>query len=111
MDWEVIPHYSNELEAYREVRELNDEARAEDDEQVGDMYVVEQLAQPCVHVVCDRCGDDDPSDEGYSHFDPDYLEEFLADVGWVTVDGALLCNKCAEGVQPHVEVDGQEHLL
>lgn len=111
-DW--IPHWSTELDAHREVAEMNREAREDDPDQVCNRYKVGRLTTPCLRVECDGCGDDDPSGEGYNHFDADYLAEFLNDVDWIEIPAGTgyLCDKCV-AAHPEIEpafVDGQELL-
>lgn len=95
MELEWHPHYVSRAEAEAEL----DERPEPSSEPI-------QRARPCVHLICDGCGDalgfeGEMAETNGVHMDPADVDEALRDDGWGRdVEGRDLCPGC-----PHPPID------
>lgn len=95
------PHHPTRYEAEEQMAE--DIERIEDNREPDDPWampkfvVAQSFPTPCVHLVCDGCGEEWESDSGSTHLDPrDPMADYdLVDYDWATDGRRHWHNDCA----------------
>lgn len=90
LDWETVPHWTNALDGYRDLREMNDEAHRLDPDHAGPVYKLDKREGVCVEVDCEVCGLEFWEDGG-THVDAATLSQDLRDAEWAETATGYRC--------------------